>query len=281
MYEEKLRSLLGKVAGGAVEVEAAVEELRTLPFADLGFAKIDHHRELRVGAPEVIFCQGKTPEQISAIAAEMLLRGGLVLATRADHAAYEAILRVAPYAEYLSEGRIVRIKSGGAAHLASAEGPTPPAVGSVTLAGEAILPGEATVRGKATVMVLTAGTSDLPVAYEALYTAESLGVDAAMIADVGVAGPQRLFAHLDEVRGSAVVIAVAGMEGALASMVAGLVSVPVIACPTSVGYGAGFGGLAALLSMLSSCAPGVGVVNIDNGFGAGYLAAQIAGAMNA
>lgn len=236
--------LLEQVAEGRISAEEALEELRVLPFSDLGFAKIDNHRELRVGAPEVIYCEGKTPEQIREIAKEVAARATLLLASRADERAYDAIASVLPDAEYLPEARLVRLRR---------EAPQPSGL----------------------VTVITGGTSDLPVAWEAYHTAETMGAGVRMIADVGVAGPHRLLAHLREIREADVVIAVAGMEGALASMVAGLLSAPVIACPTSVGYGASFGGLAALLSMMNSCAPGVSVVNIDNGFGAGYLAARI------
>ena len=244
MEDERLTQLLKDVREGRKTVEEALSELRYLPFEDIGFAKIDHHRMLRCGAPEVIFSEGKSAEQVAQIAQRIVERGHTVLATRADHAQYEAVKGVIPNAEYRSEGRCIVVQE---------KKPTP--------------------RGK--VAVVTAGTSDMPVSQEAVVTAEVFGAEVELISDVGVAGIHRILAHIEPLQRANVIVVVAGMEGALASVVAGIVSKPVIAVPTSVGYGASFGGLAPLLTMLNSCAAGVAVVNIDNGFGAGYMAALI------
>ena len=225
-------------------VDAAMNELRHLPYEDLGFAKIDHHRELRDLLPEVILAEGKTPAEVAAIGERLVARSGRLLVTRLDREGFRALQTAVPDAEYHERARI-----------ATVERETRPLLSGVT--------------------VLCAGTSDLPVAQEAVLTAHMAGSEAKLIADVGVAGIHRLFDHLEEVRAARVLVVVAGMDGALPSVLAGLVSTPVIAVPTSVGYGANFGGLAPLLTMLNSCAAGVSVVNIDNGFGAGYLAAQI------
>jgi pyridinium-3,5-biscarboxylic acid mononucleotide synthase len=241
---ELLQQLLGQVRDGSLAVGDAVERLRVLPFEDLGFAKVDHHRGLRDGFPEVVLAMGKTPAQVAAIAERLAARGGRLLVTRAtaEHAA--AVLTAIPDAAYHETARAITLDRR-----------PPPRRPGVT--------------------VVCAGTSDLPVAEEAALTAEMMGNEVQRIADVGVAGIHRLFDRLPDLRAARVIVAVAGMEGALASVVAGLVDVPVIAVPTSVGYGASFGGLAALLAMLNSCAAGVSVVNIDNGFGAGYMAALI------
>ena len=246
MNESSIRELLERVAAGALSPQQALESVRRLPFEDIGFAKIDHHRALRCGAPEVIFCQGKTPEQVAGIAGRIIAAGANLLATRADAAHYEAIRVVCSDARYEPAGRCIY----HLAHPAEPEG---------------------------RVLVVTAGTGDLPVAQEALITAHVLGADARLVGDVGVAGLHRLLAHADDLHAANVIVAVAGMEGALPSVVAGLVAVPVVAVPTSVGYGASFAGVTPLLSMLNSCASGVAVVNIDNGFGAGYMAALING----
>jgi pyridinium-3,5-biscarboxylic acid mononucleotide synthase len=232
------------VAGGSLSIAAALEELRHLPYEDLGFAKIDHHRGLRDALPEVILAEGKTPDQIAAIAERLVAKSGRLLVTRLNPAGFEALRRAVPQAEYHELARVALVE------------------------GEprALLPG---------VMVLCAGTSDLPVAEEAVLTARLVGSEAVLASDVGVAGIHRLFDRLPDILAANVLVVVAGMEGALPSVVAGLVSAPVVAVPTSVGYGASFNGLAPLLAMLNSCAAGVSVVNIDNGFGAGYLAAQI------
>lgn len=247
MNPDALRALLGEVAAGDLPPERAMERLRSLPFTDLPFARIDHHRALRCGVPEVIFGEGKTPEQIAAIAREITAREQSLLVTRASRVAAEAVRARVPDAVYEPLGRTIVARRG-------APPPTPPRP----------------------VLVVCAGTSDLPVAEEARVTAETLGCRVESLRDVGVAGIHRILSEGERLQQAGVVIVVAGMEGALPSVVGGLVSCPCIAVPTSVGYGAAFGGLAALLGMLNSCAPGVTVVNIDNGFGAGYAAAQIA-----
>lgn len=241
MNEKKLRSLLERVRRGRVSPARALEALRSLPFEDLGFAKIDHHRALRDGIGEVIYCEGKTPAQLAAIAR----RQPRLLATRADRRAFAAIRRARRGAVHHAQARCVTV------------GRCEPRRGSV--------------------LIVTGGTSDLPVAAEARVTAEFAGCAVSLIADVGTAGVHRLMAHRDRLEAATVVIAVAGMEGALATVTAGMTSRPVIAVPTSVGYGASFSGLAPLLAMMNACAPGVAVVNIDNGFGAAMLAARICG----
>ena len=230
---------------GDVGVDDVVSQLRNLPYEDLDFAKVDHHRAIRQGFPEVVFGQGKTPGQIASIAATVLTRSDRLLVTRASEEAFDATRECVNDAEYDRTARCIVVDR------------RKDTVG---------LPG---------VAVLCAGTSDLPVATEAAITAELIGCDVERISDVGVAGLHRLLDHLPRLRRCRALVVVAGMEGALPSVVGGLVDIPIIAVPTSVGYGASFGGLAALLGMLNSCAPGVGVVNIDNGFGAGYLAAMI------
>jgi NCAIR mutase (PurE)-related protein len=247
---ERIRKLLDAVAGGSVSPADASRRLAGLPFEDLGFARIDHHRELRTGFPEVIFCQGKTAAQVVGIAARMRRAGSTVLCTRCSAEQIRALRR---------RFRGCRVES---AARAAVVGPSPrPSGGRVA--------------------VVSAGTSDMPVAEEARVTAELTGARTLVVYDAGVAGLHRLLAERSEIAGCDAVVVVAGMEGALASVVGGLVSVPVVACPTSVGYGASFGGVAALLAMLNSCAPGVVVVNIDNGFGAGYAAGLIARAAGA
>jgi len=247
MDQTRLLELLESVRAGRVSPREAVERLRHLPFEDLGFAKVDHHRALRCGFPEVVLCQGKTSEQVSAIVDRLVERGSTVLATRAGPETYEAVRAEHPDALYHEAARAVVIQG---------ERTPEPAAG--------------------TVAVVSAGTSDQPVAEEARVTAEVMGCPVQAFYDVGVAGLHRLLAHREAIARAAVVVVVAGMEGALASVVGGMVDAPVIAVPTSVGYGASFGGLAPLLTMLNSCAAGVAVVNIDNGFGGGYLAALIA-----
>lgn len=237
--------LLSAVRSGDTSVEDALERLRDLPFEDLGFAKVDHHRALRTGMPETIFAQGKSPEQIAAIFSSMAAAGSNVLATRADAAAFEEVAKAEPRAIYHLTARAITLEQG-----------EPP-------------------RGKGTIAVVCAGTSDLPVAEEAAITARMMGNQVELIADVGVAGIHRLLAQKDALRAARVLIVCAGMEGALPTAVAGMVRTPVIAVPTSVGYGASFGGVAALLGMLNSCAPNVSVVNIDNGFGAASVASLI------
>ncbi|MDD3243838.1 MAG: nickel pincer cofactor biosynthesis protein LarB [Eubacteriales bacterium] len=248
MESEALRSLLQAVKQGQVDVDRAMEELKDFSYEDIGYANIDHHRSLRTGYPEVIYCAGKTPEQIAGIVSHMMAHDSSnILATRANDAAYDAVRAVAgDAAEYRSDARIIMVHRK-----------------------------EVTFVNEKRIAVITGGTSDIPVAEEAALTAEFMGNHVERIFDVGVAGLHRLLSRLELIRSCNVLITVAGMEGALASVVAGLVDKPVIAVPTSVGYGASFGGLSALLTMLNSCASGVSVVNIDNGFGAGFLAAMI------
>lgn len=245
MDEKSLLELLKSVKSDELSVEAALQKLKNLPYADLGFAKIDFHRQLRQGFPEVIYCSGKTTEQIVTIFNDLYQQcEGNLLATRAGREVYDAVAAKVPEAQYNKLARLIMLRRG-----------------------------EQKQRGH--ILVVSAGTSDLPVAEEAALTAEVLGNHVERLYDTGVAGIHRLLSRLDKLRQARVLIVVAGMEGALASVVGGLVDKPVIAVPTSVGYGASFGGLAALLSMLNSCASGVGVVNIDNGFGAAYLASNI------
>ena len=245
MNEQDLRQLLGQVQQGTVGIEQAVAQLRDLPFKQLADATIDNHRELRTGYPEVIYCAGKTVVQVREIVAFMLSRNTNILATRATPEMYAAVAELCPAAHYNPVGRTISLQR--------LQLPAPPGY----------------------IAIVTAGTSDLPVAEEAAETALLFGNPVERVVDVGVAGLHRLLARLELIRQARVSIVIAGMEGALASVVAGLVDKPVIAVPTSVGYGASFGGISALLSMLTACAGGVGVVNIDNGFGAGYLASMI------
>jgi hypothetical protein len=242
--EQGLRSLLADVAAGRTSSDAALTSLRSLPFEEMGFATLDHHRTIRKGFPEVIYCAGKTAAQVAAIAERLAKRGPRLLGTRATPEQFRAARR--------------RVR--GLVYDATAR---------------AIYLDREKTRGLAGVTVVAAGTSDLAVAEEAVLTLRLMGHAAERIYDVGVAGLHRLMSHAPALQAANVVIAVAGMEGALPSVVAGLVAAPVIAVPTSVGYGASFSGLAALLAMLNSCAPGLSVVNIDNGFGAGYLAAVV------
>lgn len=241
-----IEDLLKQVANQEMDVETAMMQLKHLPDESLGYANIDQHRNLRTGQAEVIFGQGKTPEQIAGIVQRMMETNQRILITRTDTVAYEAVKAVAPHATYEPLGRIIMV--GDKPEPEDTPGP---------------------------IAVITAGTSDIPVAEEAALTAEYLGNKVDRIYDVGVAGIHRLFRRLDRIQNADVIIVIAGMEGALASVVGGLVNVPVIAVPTSVGYGASFGGVAALLSMLNCCANGVGVVNIDNGYGAACLASKI------
>jgi NCAIR mutase (PurE)-related protein len=242
MDQDQLRELLDQVRAGAVDVDAAIERMRHLPFEDLGFAKVDHHRALRHGMPEVIFGQGKTPDQISAIAGSLLANAANLLVTRVNAEVGARLKQEHPEAEYFPASGAVRVWR------------------------------DRTVRGKGIITVVCAGTSDLFVAEEAQLTAETMGNSVDAIHDIGVAGIHRLMHNRERLCAARVVIVCAGMEGALPSVVGGLVAVPVIAVPTSIGYGASFHGLAALLGMLNSCASNVTVVNIDNGFGAGYSA---------
>jgi hypothetical protein len=237
--------ILKKVYEHRLSPEEAVEHLKDYPYQDLGFAKIDHHRELRKGIPEIIYGLGKTGPQILKIGREIIRKGGNLLVTRVEPEIYRALKGKIPGAVYNPAARTITMKQKEAA------------------------------RGKGKILVMTAGTSDIPVAEEAFVTCDILGNETERVYDVGVAGLHRLFGEYERIKQARVIITVAGMEGALPSVVAGLVSVPVIAVPTSIGYGASFKGLAALLAMLNSCPGGVAVVNIDNGFGAAYLASSI------
>jgi NCAIR mutase (PurE)-related protein len=245
MDERRLEQLLEEVRGGRIDVPAAVERLRTLPYEDVGFARLDHHRGLRQGLPEVVFCQGKTVPQVAELVERLAGEGGAVLATRATPEMFDAVRARVPGAVHDPVARTIVVPD-----------PQP----GIPVPG---------------VLVLTAGTADIPVAQEAAVTAEVMGNAVERVFDVGVAGLHRLLDQRDRLRRARVIVVAAGMDGALPSVVGGLVDVPVVAVPTSVGYGASFGGLAALLGMLNACAPGVAVVNIDNGFGAGFLAGLI------
>ena len=247
MRREDVLELLRGLEARKTTPEEVAERLASLPFEDLGFAKVDHHRSLRLGMPEVIYAAGKTPAQVAAIFEKMVASGVSVLATRAAEEHFAAVREVAPGAVWNGVARCISLASGERAE------------------------------GRGRVAVVCAGTSDLPVAEEAAVTAELFGAEVVRINDVGVAGLQRLLAHMEELRGVDVVVCCAGMEGALPSVIGGLVEVPVIAVPTSVGYGAAFEGVTALLGMLNACSPNVTVVNIDNGFGAGYVATLISG----
>jgi pyridinium-3,5-biscarboxylic acid mononucleotide synthase len=246
MTREMILRLLESVQAGATSPSAALRELGRLPFEDTGFARIDHHRALRLGLPEVIYAEGKTPQQVAEIFSRMAAAGGSVLATRVTADAYDAVSARVPEAVFHEQARIVGLRKA------------PPAADGGPVA------------------VVCAGTSDLPVAEEAAVTAEYLGLRVARVIDVGVAGLHRILAERETLQNVRAAIVCAGMEGALPSVVGGLVAAPVIAVPTSVGYGAAFGGLAALLGMLNSCSPNVCVVNIDNGFGAAFVAAMMA-----
>jgi len=245
MDPDTLRELLEAVARGETSSDDALARLERLPFADLGDAKVDHHRALRCGFAEVVFCQGKTPSQVRSIAREILEHGDVFLGTRASAAHFQSVAQVASDARYFEEPRILLVDRRAER----------PALGHVVVA--------------------SGGTADHAVAEEAAISAEVMGNRVTRLYDVGVAGLHRVLAHEDVLRDANVIVAVAGMEGALPSLITGLVSCPVVAVPTSVGYGASFGGIAALLAMLNSCASGVGVVNIDNGFGAAALASRI------
>ena len=245
MTPDDLSKLLQQVRRGRLSISQAMERLRHLPFEDLGFAKIDHHRTLRQGFPEVIFAQGKAPEQVEAIVGKMMAKRHNILITRSNQEFYRGVRKVAPKAKFHA------------------------------LSGAITVEHERKNRGRGTILVVSAGTADIPVAEEALVTAKIMGNRVKAVYDVGVAGLHRLLDQMGVLRKARAIICVAGMEGALPSVVGGLVAVPVIAVPTSIGYGASFEGLAALLGMLNSCAPNVAVVNIDNGFGAGCLASMI------
>lgn len=243
--KSQLQDVLNKVHQGKLSPKEALRILKDYPYQDLGFAKIDHHRELRKGFPEIIFGLGKTDDQILKIAQEIIKKGGNLLVTKVGTEVFENLKRKIPGARYNSLAKAIYLKQ---------QKPIP---------------------GKGKIVIMTAGTSDIPVAEEAAVTCDILGNETDKIYDVGVAGLHRLFGEFNKIKRARVVITIAGMEGALPSVVAGIINIPIIAVPTSVGYGASLKGLAALLAMLNSCPGGVGVVNIDNGFGAGYLASLI------
>jgi len=245
MTQQQIQRLFEAVQQGKLQPQEAVERLKHLPFEDLGFAKIDHHRLLRQGMPEAVYAPGKTPEQVVRIVRQMLKRSPNVLVTRGNRALAARVKRLAKEARFHP------------------------------LSGAIAIQRDRTQHGKGTILVVSAGSSDIPVAEEAVVTAELLGNPVASLYDVGVAGIHRLLNHREELAAARVIIGVAGMEGALPSVVAGLVAAPVIAVPTSVGYGSSFQGLAALLAMLNSCASNVAVVNIDNGFGAACFASMV------
>jgi NCAIR mutase (PurE)-related protein len=245
MREIVLRELLEKYRTGEMTGDDVIGRLRDLPYEDLGFARIDHHRGLRWGFPEVIFCEGKTPDQVEAIARGIIAKGENLLAPRASDAVYEHLRKTIPDAVYDAASRTITRKTRQ----------TP------SLAGR--------------VLIITAGTTDLPVAGEALVTARMLGLDAEIAADIGVAGVHRVLDVRDKIEAASVIIVIAGMEGALPSVIGGMTGSPLIAVPTSTGYGTSLGGIAPLLGMLNSCVPGIAVMNIDNGFGAAFLAFRI------
>lgn len=245
MYEDKIKSIVSSIQSGSMKTDDAVSALKDLPFEDLGYANIDHHREIRTGYPEVIYCEGKSIEHIVGIVSAMLVNDVNILATRASEEVYEATKNLHDDIVYNKQARILIFRK------------------------------QAFKVSKHKVLIATGGTSDIAVAEEAALTAEVLGTQVVRLYDVGVAGIHRLLARREILNDCSVIIAVAGMEGALPSVIGGLVDVPVIAVPTSVGYGAHFNGLASLLAMLNSCASGISVVNIDNGFGAGYTASSI------
>lgn len=245
MDQERLKDLLQKFKAGEVELEQAIDGLRHLPFESLGYATVDHHRAIRQGFPEVIFGQGKTPEHVAGIAQRLLERSSNLLVTRTNREAFEQVREIAADAEFHDSCKAISVRR------------------------------DQTVRGRGVIAVVTAGTSDIPVADEAALTAELMGNRVERLFDVGVAGIHRVLSRRELLQSARVIVCVAGMEGALPSVVGGLVSVPVIAVPTSIGYGASFGGVAALLGMLNSCSSNVTVVNIDNGFGGGFVASLI------
>ena len=245
MNPQQIKTLLEKVRDGSLTPDQGLERLKHLPFEDLGYARVDHHRTLRVGFPEVVFGRGKTPEQIVGIVKSLLQQKSNILVTRTDEDVFKKVLRIARKAEFNEAARAITVVN------------------------------DTKIHGDGVIYIVCAGTSDIPVAEEAALTARLMGNDVRTSYDVGVAGIHRLLSIRDALTEAAVVVVVAGMEGALASVVGGLLSVPVIAVPTSIGYGSNFGGLSSLLAMLNSCASNVVTVNIDNGFGAGYVASLI------
>jgi NCAIR mutase (PurE)-related protein len=245
MNADELKNILEQVKAGGLSIDRALETLKDLPYQDLGYAMVDHHRALRSGHPETIFSQGKTVDQVVGIARRLLEKGANIMATRANRQVFEALSAICDRVEYHEAARIV------------------------------VMNPQAAARTRTRILVMCAGTSDIPVAEEAAVTAEVMGNRVERLTDVGVAGIHRLLSNRNKIHSASVLVVVAGMDGALPSVTAGLTDKPVIAVPTSIGYGASFGGLAALLTMLNSCANGVTVVNIDNGYGAGYAAAMI------
>jgi pyridinium-3,5-biscarboxylic acid mononucleotide synthase len=241
---EYLKKILGKVHSGEASVKTAFRELKNLPYENMGFARLDHHRTFRKGFGEVVYCENKTPEHVKKITEVLLKRGSSILLTRASRVLYDFLKKTFPSLKYNEPGRIIYLKKNN-------------------------------LKNKKMVLILTAGTSDIPVAEEAKVTLEVMGNKVKTIYDIGVAGIHRLLDKLPEISKANVIIVVAGMEGALGSVIGGLTDKPVIAVPTSVGYGSSFKGIAPLLTMMNSCSPGVAVVNIDNGFGAGYFASLI------
>ena len=246
MNQENLKNILSQVAKGSLSVENAKAQLMHISFENIDFAKIDHHRSLRKGFPEVIFGQGKTSEQIISIMKKMIIHENIILVTRLKQKKAQRIMSVFQDADYFKDAKLLWLKKN-----------------------------EPEITGIGKILVISAGTSDIPVAKEAFLTAQAMGNDIESIFDVGVAGIHRLFSHQEQIFKATVIIVVAGMEGALPSVVAGMVKAPVIAVPTSIGYGTSFGGMTALLGMLNSCSSNIAVVNIDNGFGAGFMASSI------
>jgi hypothetical protein len=246
MNQDKLKNILGQLAKGSISVDNAQKQLAHISFENIGFAQIDHHRSLRKGFPEVIFGQGKTSEQIIGIMEKMIVNEDIILVTRLDEKKAQKIIAVFPEADYFEDAKLLWLKKA-----------------------------EPKITGTGKILVISAGTSDIPVAKEAFLTAQAMGNEVESIFDVGVAGIHRLFAHQEQIINAAVIIVVAGMEGALPSVVAGMVKAPVLAVPTSIGYGTSFKGMTALLGMLNSCSSNIAVVNIDNGFGAGFMASSI------
>ena len=246
MNQDNLARVLSMVASGSLSVNKALKKLQNISFEDIDFAKIDHHRSLRKGFPEVIFGEGKTGDQIIGIMEKMSVHEDIILVTRLEKEKADKIISIFKKAQYFQEAKFLWLKKK-----------------------------EPKITGTGNILVLSAGTSDVPVAREAFLTAQAMGNSVETIFDVGVAGIHRLFAHQDQILSSSVIIVVAGMEGALPSVVAGMVKAPVIAVPTSIGYGTSFGGITALLGMLNSCSSNIAVVNIDNGFGAGFMASSI------
>ena len=246
MNQDNLNKVLSQVANGSLSVKDAENRFKHLSFENIDFAQIDHHRSLRKGFPEVIFGQGKTSEQIIEIMEKMIINEDIILVTRLEKEKAQKITSVFQKADYFKDAKLLWLKKN-----------------------------EPKITGTGKILVISAGTSDIPVAKEAFLTAQAMGNDVQSIFDVGVAGIHRLFAHQEQIMNAAVIIVVAGMEGALPSVVAGMIKAPVIAVPTSIGYGTSFGGMTALLGMLNSCSSNIAVVNIDNGFGAGFMASSI------